>query len=629
MNPNASRLILRLVLAQAVVGTVAELIVVAFAPRLLLLDVPVVVGSLPLAAWGFGVMIAYDLAATFLVTRRLRPLLRALAAGSSDITPNDVLLLNAVPLRLAVVDVTGAFVLTVATIVPPLRPITNDLYTQVALIFLTMTIVSAAALPLYVMTRATVARALELAPVAVSREALAMMDLRHRRIAHVRQRLVAAVAAPVAFVAAGASLLVYAHTRAFDTQSRETEARAIVEGALDAVMGDTRGRVEGVAAALRHGFDVALAPGSVPLQVVHDDEGRTMMSLPLDMGHAGVRFQTTRLGTDTWLYVLLALVATTLAAMLGSRIGQWFVRDVLLATRAVRETGAADVVRGTRVRREARFAQIGALMDAIDELGGTFREFASAQERAIDARAATERTRALFLASMSHDLKSPLNAILGFAELVSRSPLVEGQKESLAIVEQRGRELLALIQTILDSARVEAGELTMSLEWTMVGDVVMQAVLEAREVAAGSEVEVVAEIQPGVPRLYLDMGRAVQALSAVIVSAVRFTDKGVVHVRATIPAGSETLRIDVESSGRTLPSAEVEKIFDAFKDSDRARRHGGLGLSLSLARSILEIHGGTITVHQTAGGGMAFVVSLPTSAERVAATVSESAIERA
>src|SRR5208282_2110024 len=234
------------------------------------------------------------------------------------------------------------------------------------------------------------------------------------------------------------------------------------------------------------------------------DVGETEVTVPLDDGHAEARFSTTHLDSVTWLYVSLALAATLLAAVLGSRIGHWFVRDVALATRAVREIGAADVVRGTRIRREARFGSVVALMESIDALGSVFREFASAQEAAIDARAGTERMRARFLASMSHDLKGPLNAILGFAELVSRSPLTPGQQESLAIIEQRGRELLTLIQTILDSARVEARELRVSPEWTMMGDVVMSAVLDARELTVGADVEVVGEIQPGVPKLFVD-----------------------------------------------------------------------------------------------------------------------------
>ena len=320
----------------------------------------------------------------------------------------------------------------------------------------------------------------------------------------------------------------------------------------------------------------------------------------------------------TGIYILLAIVATALAGILGARIGAAFGDDVALATREVRTSGVAEIVRGTKVPREPRFSSIATLMYSIDELGAVFREFASAQERAIEARAATERMRGLFLASMSHDLKGPLNAILGFAELVLRSPLTDAQRESIAIIEQRGRELLTLIQVILDSARAEADQLDVAPEWTMVGDVVMSAVLEARDLAVGTEVQVVGEIQPGVPKIFIDPTRIVQGLTQVIVSAVRLLDKGVVYVRATAPSPqAKKLRIDVETQGRAIPQKELEKIFEAFKDADRARRHGSLGLGLSLARSILEIHGGTIGIDAMEGGGAVFRIWLPTNSERL------------
>ena len=224
--------------------------------------------------------------------------------------------------------------------------------------------------------------------------------------------------------------------------------------------------------------------------------------------------------------------------------------------------------------------------------------------------------RGLLLASMSHDLKAPLNAVLGFAELVGRNPLAAAQRESLAIVEQRGRELLVLIDTILDSARVEAGELEVSPEPTHVGDVVMSSVLEARDLAVGSEVQISGEVQPGIPALFVDGTRIVQALTAVVMTAVRFSDKGIVPVRGTLPEPGDRLRIEVETHGEGLPMTEREKIFDAFKSAESARRHGGLGLGLQLARSIVEIHAGTIEVDSTPRGGMIFRVWLPLTNDR-------------
>ena len=616
MNVIAARLVLRLIAIQLAVGFVASLVIMAFAPRLLLLPPHVVSGTVPSALAAAVAMAVFETAMTLVLTRRVRPMLRALSLGASAVDPLEVLALYTLPARLATIDVLGALVLSSATLLSPFRPGTNDLPTQAALVLLTMTMVSAATLPLYVMMRVSVSRVLEAAPAAATREAVSFLDTPHKRIDRVKRRLLLAVAAPVAFVALGASLLVYAHTRVQDSLAREANASELVRGTLELVEGDATGRGDAIAQAAAHGYNVSLESQEAQYGVAYDDEGQTKVTVPLDRGHAVVRLETSRLSPTTGIYVLLALVATALAGILGSRIGAAFAEDVALATREIRTTGVAEIVRGTKVPRDARFSSISTLMYAIDELGGVFREFAGGQERSIEARAATERMRGLFLASMSHDLKGPLNSILGFAQLVLRNRLTDGQRESLEIVEQRGRELLILIHTILDSARIEEGELDCSPEWTMVGDVVMSAVLEARDLAVGTEMQVVGEVQPGVPRLYVDPTRIVQALTQVINSAVRFSDKGIVMVRATLPAQGDRLRIDVESSGRGIPQVELEKIFEAFQYADRARRHGSLGLGLSLARSILEIHGGTITINAMEGGGSVFSVWLPVPPER-------------
>lgn len=608
----AARLVLRLILIQLAVGAATEAFVIVFAPRLLLLEGAVIRGSLHIAVGVAASMIVWEIVATLVVTRRLRPALRALAAGSSAVEAADLVSLYSLPARLTGLDLAAATVVCSTTLFSPVRPPTNDPYTQLALVLLTLTMVSAAALPLYIMLRTSVTYVLELAPQSAATAALEMFDM--RRASRVRSRLLASVAGPVAFVALGASLLVYAHARAFDVSARESDATELARGVFDLVGGDGDGRKEASEEARAHGFDVDLDRDPATFSALHTEDGETVLTVPLDTGHAIVRFATTRLSPVTGIYLFLAFVAVSLAGILGARLGQSFTADLALATREVRATGVEDVIKGTRVTREPLFQSVTALLDSIGELGGIFREFAAAQEKSIIARAAAERMRGLFLASISHDLKGPLNSILGFAELVRRNELTEGQIESLEIIEQRGRELLILIQTILDSARAEAGELQLAPELTMVGDVVMSAVLDAKELAVGTGVEIVGEIQPGVPRLFVDSTRVTQAINAVIMSAVRFSEKGQVHVRAAVATNfANKLRIDVESSGRGVPSEELEKVFEAFKYADRARRMGSLGLGLSLARSIVELHGGTIEVDELSGGGAEFHVWLPTA----------------
>jgi signal transduction histidine kinase len=604
-------LVLRLLVIQAVAWATTGLLVVAFAPRLLLLDPAVVEGTKTLALWGWLVNIGVVLGATLLVARPVRPLLQALSVGAKRVDPAQVTALYATPGRLVALDLLGTLVVGVSTLAAPLRPDTNDLYTQGELVLLAMTMASVAALPAYVTMRAWVARTMELVPISASREAVELLDTRARRTARLRRRLLMAVVAPVAFVALGASQLVHAHLRAFETSSREVDASELAQGVFDTVEGDPRGRKAAIDAAQLHGFVVDVSRSSALSALVRDDEGQTRLAVPLTDGHAVVRFATARPSAGVGLYLAIALVAVLVAWVVGGRIGRAFADDVALATRELEASGVAEVLRGGRIRGDARFQSVAALLRAADEMGGVFREFASAQKRAIDARAATERMRGLFLASMSHDLKAPLNAILGFGEIVSRGRLTDGQRESVVIIEQRGRELLYLIDTILDAARVEAGELTVSPEWSRVGDVVMPAVLDARELTAGLDVNITGEIQPGVPRILVDVTRLTQGLTAIILVATRFAEKGHVVVRATMPAKGEQLRIDVEVTGRGISAADREKIFDAFKHADRARRHGSLGLGPSLARSIVELHGGGIDVETTEAGGTVFHVWVP------------------
>jgi len=538
---------------------------------------------------------AVTLLATFSVAPTLRALDAAFVAAESGATPSPegispraLLRIHALPARIAVSLLIVSLGFSALTLLPALRPATNDLYRQTSLVVLYGTIVAASGLPLYVRLRKTISHVLELAPERAADDAIVLLEASRRGAVRLQTRFLVAVAAPVAFVALGASLVVFAHARAEETAARSRTAIDLARGTLGPTAEDERGRPEAVAQLAPFGYQVDVAEPSGLLRVVPD---------------------ASRFDSFSVVFPLLSIVGILIAAILGRYIGTHFSADISLVTHSVRSTGVADVIRGTRMVRLARFISVGKLMSSIEALGDIFREFAAVQAKAIQASEATERMRGLFLASMSHDLKAPLNAILGFAALASRARLSDGQRESLTIIEQRGRELLYLIQTILDAARVEAGALVLTPELTSVEDVVMGAVLEARDLGAGGgRVRVVGEVQPGMPRHRLDSLRMVQALAGVIMSAARFAEEdGTVLVQATFRA--DLLRIDVETSGLGLPEVERAKLFEAFKDPDKARHHGALGLGLSLARSIVELHDGSIDV-VTEEARMVFMITL-------------------
>jgi signal transduction histidine kinase len=587
------------------------LLVVVFAPRLLLLDETLLGESASLARQAWLATVGAVACFTFFAARRLRRVFDGLPGLASKVTPADVLVLHSLPYRLLAIGLGATLLVAAATLVPPLRPETNDVWTQAELVILATTIASVSALPAYVALRASVAKVVEHVPVATSRDAIELLEGRPRGVARLRYRLLAAVVAPVAFVALGASLLVHAHLRAFAASSREAAAAELARGVFGTVAGDGRGTKEAIDEARAHGYQVELERSPTTFAVSRDDYGNSIVAVPLPDGHALVRAGVVRASRATGACVALSLVAVAIAAMLGWRIGSAFAADVVLATRELEATGVADVLRGGRPRQSPGSYSVAALMRAADELGGVFREFANAQQRAIDARAATERMRGLFLASMSHDLKAPLNAILGFAQLVSRGTLVDAQRESVEIIEQRGRELLHLIDTILDAARVEAGELTVAPEWTRVDEVVTSAVRQARDLTVGLQIDISGEIQPDVPRIFVDTARLAQALTSMILVATRFAEHGHVVVRGGLPAVEERLRIDVEVTGRDIAAAERKRVFDAFKHADRARQHGGLGLGPTLARAIVELHSGGIDIETTETGGTVFHMWVP------------------
>jgi signal transduction histidine kinase len=622
MNPSSSRLFGQLLAIEIATHVVAFLLTAVFAPRVLLLEEQAASASiwviLPMGALCIVLSVGLTVAAHF----RVRPLLRALDMGTPPTEAKHVLALYGMPALLAIANVAFAVLSSLFTLISKLRPEAIDTYTQLGLNLLVLLLASTTTLPAYVLMRSQVARTLEQVPPKLAEEGLRKVG--SAVLGRVRLRYVAAVALPVAFVALGASLLADAHARAYDNEARANDAIAVARAAFDSLgankADDALGQQESIIAADSLGYLVQIEPDhdAVGLEPIRaGDEVSTQITLPLETGAARVRFRKARVSPAFYACALLAFAAVGLAGLLGTRAAAFFDGDLALATREIRRAGVAEVMRGTIMMNEARFSNVDELLGAIDALGGIFRQFAGAQRRAIDAREATERMRGLLLASMSHDLKAPLNAVLGFTELVRRNPLTKEQLESLAIIEQRGRELLTLIDTILDSARVEAGELTVSPTPTQLNDVVMSAVLEARDLSVGSDVQIMGEIQPGIPSLMVDGTRIAQALTAVVMTAARFSDKGIVPVRATMPADQDgdRVRIEVETSGEGLPVAEREKIFDAFKSAESARRQGGLGLGLQLARSIVEIHLGSIEVDNAGHGGVIFRIWLPLKGE--------------
>lgn len=611
----AAKLVERVLGWQAIFSLGTGALVALAAPSLLLVTDPIATSMtrslLALAALGSVVALLLS----WLRLRRHRFTLRALALGSRSLEPGHLSELSREPWR-STRDWTLPIVLALTALATPLRPPLMDLSTGASAALLGAVMFAAASLPLHVLIRAIITRALELAPPEVMAEVLE--EARHTELPRrpVPRRLMAALTTPVLFLAIGSALIANAHIRRADERNREETARALARTALEDSPGvvPEAGRAEAIEAAEKLGFTGSASPEPGGYRLVRREKGVVQLSTPLDSGSARVSFDGSTVPVISFNALLITLLAVALAVAGGALLGRNLLRDSRMATRGLSLLGTEAVLSGAaQVMDQPRFDVVRQLGTAIEGLAERFRVFAQAQERAIKAREAAARMRGLFFASVSHDLKSPLNAVLGFTELVRLEPLTAEQEESLDLIDRRGRELLGLIETILDAARVEAQQLQLLREPVAVRELLESARDKGRQLAADSRQDVVLAIESDLPALSADRLRLGRALAALIGHALRSQGQrpGVLQIRARRASGDVHARIEVPVSSKTHDTAQLEAMLNP-DGVHGTREHRGLALALGLAHAVVRLHGGAITVeHDGRGEGHLFVVSVP------------------
>jgi signal transduction histidine kinase len=257
--------------------------------------------------------------------------------------------------------------------------------------------------------------------------------------------------------------------------------------------------------------------------------------------------------------------------------------------------------------------EVGGLAETA-ALGTAFNEMAAELELEASERDKLDRMKDEFVLTASHELRSPLTSVQGFAELLmmERDSLTQRQVETVEIILDNCRHLVRLLNDLLDLARSDAGRLTIRRRPAQLTPLIEEVVRTLRAQTDGSEQTLTAAIEPNLPLVEVEPDRIRQILVNLITNAHEYSpERASIQVSARVT--DNAVVIDVTDNGPGIPPAQMEHIFERFVrgDAGLTQRVGGTGLGLAITKSLVELHGGTIAVDSEVGRGSTFEVVLP------------------
>ncbi|MDQ3619285.1 MAG: ATP-binding protein [Actinomycetota bacterium] len=243
--------------------------------------------------------------------------------------------------------------------------------------------------------------------------------------------------------------------------------------------------------------------------------------------------------------------------------------------------------------------------------------------------AVSSKYKSEFIANMSHELRTPLNSLLILAQQLEENPdhnMTDTQVQYASVIHTSGRELLELLNSILDLAKAESGTMTAELSQLSVEEVRSSLLREFEHVARNKSLDFSIDVAPKTPKhIVTDPQRLRQILKNLLANAFKFTESGEVHLQigvtekgwsretGSLSEASSVVALAVRDTGIGIEGEQQRRIFEAFAQGDgtTARLYGGTGLGLSISRELVGLLGGEVTVASTAGQGSTFTVYLP------------------
>jgi signal transduction histidine kinase len=228
------------------------------------------------------------------------------------------------------------------------------------------------------------------------------------------------------------------------------------------------------------------------------------------------------------------------------------------------------------------------------------------------------RHKSEFLANMSHELRTPLNAVIGFSEVLIERMFGEvnpKQEEYLNDILSSGKHLLSLINDILDLSKIEAGRMELEAQPFDLPSALDNALTLIRERAARHSIGLEVHVDPAIGEVVADERKVKQVLLNLLSNAVKFTPEGG-KITMSAALNGEAVVVSVADTGIGIAAEDQEAVFEEFRQvgDDYARKREGTGLGLALARRLVELHGGTLSVQSELGKGSTFTFTIPVRA---------------
>ncbi|MCP2727700.1 ATP-binding protein [Limnofasciculus baicalensis] len=362
--------------------------------------------------------------------------------------------------------------------------------------------------------------------------------------------------------------------------------------------------------------------------------------------------------------IILALIALLIAIAIGILTGRWMTRPILEVSQA-----ACEIADGKLDQNIApsNIIEIEKLSNSFNSMAKQLQKsFATLEEQNEDLKR-LDQLKDEFLANTSHELRTPLNGIIGIAESLmdgATGELSPTTQRNLTLIISSGHRLSRLVNDILDFSKLKHKNIELQLKPLDLRSIIDEVLTLSLPLVANKNLQLINRIPGNLPTVEADEDRLQQILHNLVGNAIKFTPSGTVEVTAEVifthsssvihqenlsnnqqqttnhqqpttnnqqptTNNQQQIAITISDTGIGIPADKFDRIFESFEQAEgsTAREYGGTGLGLAVTKTLVELHGGEITVHSTVGKGSQFTFTLPSFSNQTELNISPSSVE--